>query len=128
MATSWNHIVGVELQRYSKTLIYIWTYFYHVTKSVEKINYDVPLTSWTKLKNHKVRMSKYRHTFKQNLRQPIGITKILEYSFVSSSKRVAFKTSGLKIWKLCLNILNVPMFKTSGCICTKVSLRNSNNL
>ena len=38
-----------------------------------------------------------------------GITKFLEYSFVSSSKTCGFKTSGLKILKLCLNILNVPM-------------------
>ena len=37
-------------------------------------------------------------------------------------KVVAFKTSDLKF---VLNILNVPMFKTSSCICTKVSLRNS---
>ena len=43
-------------------------------------------------------------------------------------KPVAFKTSGLKILKPCSNILNVPVFKTSGCTSTKVPLWNSKNL
>ena len=38
------------------------------------------------------------------------------------------QTSGLKVLKLYLNILNVPMFKTFGWTYTKVSLRNSNNM
>ena len=61
--------------------------------------------------------------FKQHFRQPIGITKILEYSFVSSFKSCRFQNVWFK--NFVLNILNVPMFKTSSCICTKVLLRNS---
>ena len=53
------------------------------------------------------------------------LQKVLNTALFHLLKLDSFNTFRLKILKLCLNILNVPMFKTSSCICTKVSLRNS---
>ena len=100
------------------------------TLKVVKINYHAPMQSETKLKKREVR---------NWVNIDIFLNKILDSRQVSQKfrntvsfhllKLAAFKTSGLKILTICFkHFVNVPVFKTSGCICTKVSLRNSNNL
>ena len=93
-----------------------------------KISYDVPITSGTKLKKHKVR-NELIQTFLNKIldRQQVS-QKIWNIVSFHDLKLVAFKTSGLKNLKLCLNFLNVPMLKTFGCICRGIQTTCNNLL
>ena len=94
VAASGNYIiVGTVINRVTARLLYTFRpdSITLDTKNVVKINYDVPAKSATKLKKYKVRNELIPTLFKQDFRQPvICITKVLEYSSVSSFKTCGF--------------------------------------